>query len=172
MKTQNRVSFLMAVFSLTMLFAVAGRSADLTTTDCRLVFSSANSCEKIRITSSGVQWTEAWPNGAWEPAEEFLGYVFLKTVQHEGNTLKVLVGVTKNGAIASVHVKGSNGIAEEFLAQFRGKKLTSNFDLAQTSEDLLSVPTPLQAMHGKRALSASLASSVKEIMQAAAQVLN
>jgi hypothetical protein len=134
-------------------------------------FPGANSSEKTRTLDSGVQYTEVWPHGPWEPAEEFLGYVFLKPLQHEGRTIGILVGMTNTGVITSVRVKGLDGVDEEFLAQFRGKTLQANFDLARTPEDLLFVPAKIKAMQGNLALSESIAHGVKEIATSAIKVV-
>lgn len=143
----------------------------LTTPDCKLIYPGANSSEAIRTLASGVQWTEAWEQGAWGRAEDFLGYVFLKSQVYEGKSIAVLVGVASTGLITSVRVKGSENIEEEFLAQFRGKSVRGNFNLVRAPEDLLPVPAGIRAMAGNLALSESIAQSVKEIASAANEVM-
>lgn len=109
--------------------------------------------------------------GARGPPEEFLGYVFLESFQHEGRTIGVLVGITNTCVISEVSVKGIDGIDEELLARFRGKNLESNFDLARTPEDLLFVPVKIKSMKEEPALSESIARGVKEIAMAAIKVV-
>jgi hypothetical protein len=161
----------MLIVGLSASLSAAKTPSDLTQADCRSIFSGANSSEKIRTLASGVLWTEAWEQGAWGPPEEFLGYVFLKSLPHEGKTIGVLVGMTSTGFISKVSVKGLNGIDEAFLAQFRGKTTQGNFDLMRTPEDLLVVPAKIKAMQGNLALSESIAQSVKEIAASASKVV-
>jgi len=168
---QNRIISIMLIIGLSASLSVAKTPSELTSTDCRSIFPGANSSEKTRTLESGVLWTEAWEHGAWGPAEEFLGYVFLKSLQHEGKTIGVLVGMTSTGIISKVSVKGLAGVDEEFLAQFRGKTSQNNFDLARTPEDLLFVPAKIRAMQGNPALSESIAQGVKEIATSAIKVV-
>lgn len=172
MTNSNRILAMVLILGLTTSMSVAKTPAELTRADCRSMFPSANSSEAVRILESGVQWTEAWEHGAWGPAEEFLGYVFLKSLQHENKTIEVVAGVTSRGVISSISVKGIDGVAAEFLAQFHGKTIQDNFDLARTPEDLLYVPVKVKAMQGNLALSESIAQSVKEIALSAKQVIN
>lgn len=167
---QKRVISIMLIIGLSASLAAAKMPSELTSADCRSIFPGANSSEKIRTLASGVLWTEAWEQGAWGPAEEFLGYVFLKTLQHEGKTISVLVGMTNTGVIAKVSVKGLDGVDEKFLAQFRGKTSQDSFDLMRTPEDLLVVPAKIKAMQGNLALSESIAEGVKAIVTSANQV--
>lgn len=149
----------------------AKKSSGLSLQECRAIFPGANSSEATNVLESGVQWTEVWEHGSWGPPEEFLGYVFLKSFQHESQAIDVWVGMTKTGVISGVRVKGIAGVDEEFLTQFRGKASPANFDLARTPEDLLVVPAKLQAMGKNLVLSESIARSVKEIAFAAAQIV-
>lgn len=162
----------MLLLGLLVCMAVAGTPTRLTNQDCRQIFPGANSCEAIRTLDSGVQWTEAWERGAWGPAEEFRGYIFFKSQQHEGKTIAVLAGVTNTGTIAGVKVKGLAGVDEEFLAQFCGKSVQQNFALARTPEDLLSVPAKIRMMQGNLALSESIVQAINDIAPAANRVLN
>lgn len=168
---QNRIISTMLILGLSASLSVAKTPSELTPTDCRSIFSGANSSEKIRTLESGVLYTEAWEQGAWGPPEEFLGYVFLKSRQHEGKTIGVLVGMTNTGVISKVGVKGFDGVDEAFLAQFRGKTLQGSFDLMRTPEDLLVVPAKVRAMQGNLALSESIAQGVKEIAASASTVV-
>ena len=168
---QNRIISIVLIIGLSASLSAAKAPSDLTQADCRAIFPGANSSEKIRTLESGVLWTEAWEQGAWGPAEEFLGYVFLKPLQHEGKTIGVLVGMTNTGVISKVSVKGLDGVDEAFLAQFRGKTTQGSFDLMRTPEDLLVVPAKIRAMQGNLALSASIAQGVKEIAAAANKVV-
>ena len=167
----NRILSIMLILGLSASTSAAKTPPELTQTDCKSIFPGANSSEATRTLESGVRWTEAWEHGAWGPPEEFLGYVFLKSMQHDGKTIDVLVGMTSTGVIRGVRVKGLDGIDEEFLAQFRGKTLQDNFDLARTPEDLLFVPAKIRAMQGNLALSASIAQGVKEIVMSADKVI-
>lgn len=161
----------MLLLGLLVCVAVAGTPTRLTNQDCRQIFPGANSCEAIRTLDSGVQWTEAWERGAWGPAEEFRGYVFFKSQQHEGKTFSVLVGVTNTGTLSTVKVKGLNNVADEFLAQFSGKSVRQSFALARTPEDLLSMPAMIRVMQDNGALSESIVQVVKDIALSANQVL-
>ncbi|MGH7600551.1 MAG: hypothetical protein ACREOI_29700 [bacterium] len=167
----NRIISIMLIVGLSASLAAANTPSELTSTDCRSIFPGANSSEKTRTLESGVRWTEAWEQGAWGPAEEFLGYVFLKTLPNEGKTIGVLVGMTKTGVISKVSVRGLDGVDEAFLAQFRGKTPQDNFDLMRTPEDLLVVPAKIRAMQGNFALSESIAQTVKEIVASANNVV-
>ncbi len=167
----NRMLSILLMLGLSASTAAAKMPSGLTQEDCRLIFPGANSCEKICALESGILWTEAWHNGSWETTEEFFGYVFLKSLQHDGKTIQVLVGMTKTGVISGVRVKGVDGVDEEFLAQFRGKTSQNNFDLARTPEDLLFVPAKLKAMQGNLALSESIVQGVKEIATSANKVI-
>ncbi len=168
---KNRTLSVMLILGLSASLSFAKTPSELTPIDCRSIFSRTNSSEKIRTLESGVLWTEAWEQGAWGPAEEFLGYVFLKTLQHEGKTIGVLVGMTSAGVISKVSVKGLNGVDEKFLAQFHGKASQDNFDLMRTPEDLLVVPAKIRAMPGNLALSESIAQGVKAIAKSANKVV-
>ena len=168
---RNRISCLMLMLGLSASISQAQTLSVLTQADCRSIFPGSNSSEATRTLDSGVMWTEAWEHASWGPAEEFQGYVFMKSLQHEGATLGVMVGVTNTGVISTVSVKGQAGVSEEFLAQFHGKALQGNFEVARTAEDLLFVPAKIKAMQGNLALSESLAQSVKEIAAAAGKVV-
>lgn len=161
----------MLILGLSASMSVAGNPSGLTRQDCRQIFPGTNSSEAVRTLGSGVQWTEAWEQGSWGPAEEFRGYIFFKSQQHEGKTISVLVGVTNTGTIASVKVKGLAGVDEEFLAQFRGKSVWQSFAVALTPEDLLSVPAKIRMMQGNLSLSESLVQAVNDIALAAVNVM-
>lgn len=171
MTSKHRFLSILLVFGLSAATAVAQSPSILTQPDCRLIFPSANSCESTRVTKSGVLWTEVWEHGSWGPSEEFFGYVFMKSVQHDGTTIDVLVGMTSTGVITNVKVKGLAGVNDEFLAQYRGKTSQDNFDLARTPEDLLVVPAKIRAMQGNLALSESIVQGVKEIAISANKVV-
>jgi hypothetical protein len=160
---QNRILSLMLILGVSASMAVAQAPAGLTQQDYKSLFPGCNSSETPRALESGVQYTEAWEHGAWGPPEEFLGYIFLKSLQHEGKTIDVLVGMRNTGVISSVRIKGIGGIDDEFLAQYRGKTAQDNFDLARTPEDLLVVPARVKSIQGNPALSESIAQAVKEI---------
>ncbi|MDZ7300650.1 MAG: hypothetical protein ONB44_00765 [candidate division KSB1 bacterium] len=171
MMKKDQILFTVLMFGLLTSMSVAKTPSGLTQQDCKLMFPLANSCEAIKTLEPGILWTEVWEHGAWGPPEEFLGYVFLKSLQHEGRTIDILVGITNTGVISKVCLKGVDGIEEEFLAQFRGKSLQDNFDLARTPEDLLFVPAKIRAMKRNPALSESIARGVKEIAAAANKVV-
>ena len=156
---------------LTTSMPVAETPLALTSADCKSIFPRVNSSEAIRTIEPGVQWTEAWEHGSWGPAEEFLGYVFFKSMRHEGKTIGVLIGITNTGVISKVSIKGLDSVDEKFLAQFRDKTLKDNFDLMRTREDLLQAPAKIKAMQGNLALSESIAQGVKEIALSAGQVI-
>ena len=142
----------------------------MTVEDCTLIFPETNSCEKMRALETGELFGEAWSNGA-ESADEFLGYIFLKSITHEGKTLDMLVGVNKSGVINGVKVKGADEVTEEFLAQFQGKTAQYNFEVACTPDDLMYVPLKIKAMRGNIPLSESIAQGVKKIATLAPHVI-
>jgi len=142
----------------------------LTVEDCALIFPETNSCEKMRALETGELFSEAWSNGA-ESADEFLGYVFLKSVTHEGRTLDLVVGVNESGVISGVKVKGADEVPEEFLVQFHGKTAQYNFEVACTTDDLMYVPLKIKAMRGNIPLSESIAQGVKAIATLAPRTL-
>ena len=168
---KNRMLSTTLILGVSASMSVAQAQSALTQQDYRTIFPGANASEATRALESGVLYTEAWELGAWGPAEEFLGYIFFKSLQHEGKMIDVLVGMTSTGVISSVRVKGIDGVADEFLAQFCGKTSQDNFDLARTPEDLLVVPAKIRAMQGNLALSASIAQGVKESVAAANNVV-
>lgn len=149
----------------------AQRPLVLTVEDCALIFPETNSCEKMRLHESGVVYGEAWANGTLEIPDEFLGYVFLKTVKHEDAVLDILVGMNKSGVIQGVKVRGADDVPEEFLAQFHGKTERYNFEVACTADDIMYVPLKIKAMRGSVPLSESIAQGVKAIATLAPAVL-
>ncbi|MDL1875071.1 hypothetical protein FBQ85_07845 [Cytophagia bacterium CHB2] len=161
----------MLILGLSASMSVAGNPSGLTRQDCRQIFPGTNSSEAVRTLGSGVQWTEAWERGSWGPAEEFRGYILLKSLQHEGKTITVLLGVTNTDVISSAKIKGNGGAEEEFLSQFHGKSVRQNFALARTPEDLLSVPAKIRMMQGNLSLSESLVQAVNDIALAAVNVM-
>ncbi len=140
----------------------AQRPLVLTVEDCALIFPETNSCEKMRALETGELFGEAWVNGM-ESADELLGYVFLKTVTHEGRTFDLLVGVNQSGLIKGVKVKGADDVPEEFFAQFHGKTAQYDFEVACTPDDIMYVPLKIKALRGNVPLSESIAQSVKAI---------
>ena len=146
------------------------KPVSLTAEDGALVFPATNSCEKIRLHESGVVYGEAWANGTLETPDEFLGYIFLKTVKHEDAVLDILVGVNKSGVIQGVKVKGGEEIAEEFLAQFHGKTAQHDFEVACTPNDLLYIPLKIKALRSNIPLSETVAQGVQEIASLAPRV--
>jgi len=138
------------------------RPTSLTAKDCALIFSETDFCEKMRVLETGELFGEAWSNGA-EGADEFLGYVFLKSVTHEGKTFDLLVGVNKSGVIQGVKVRGADEVPEEFLAQFQGKTGRYNFAVAYTADDIMYVPLKIKAMRGNIPLSETIVQGVKAI---------
>jgi hypothetical protein len=168
MLKKNCLVSMMLILGLSASIAVAKTPSRLTLENFALIFPEATTCENVQEIESGIQYGEAWHEGSWETTEEFLGYVFFKTLTHEKQTLDILVGVTRAGAIARVKIKG---VDERFLAQFRGKTAQDNFEIAQTPEDLLYIPTKIRALQGNLPLSASIAQSVKEIVSVASHVI-
>ena len=162
MKRKIFLLALMLPLALSAAIRYAQRPLVLAVEDCALVFPEANSCEKIRILETGELFGEAWSNGV-DRADEFLGYVFLKPVTHEGKSLDLLVGVNKAGVIQGVKVKGADEVAEEFLAQFQGKTGRYNFEVACTADDIMYVPLKIKAMRENIPLSETIAQAVKAI---------
>jgi hypothetical protein len=168
---KNCILALMLVLGVPASMLAATNSHKLTTEDCTLVFPSANSCERMKEVESGVIYGEAWSNGSWETTDEFLGYIFLRSVAHEGKTIKILIGMTNTGAIAKVKITGIDGVDEKFLAQFQGKTWQDGFDIARTPEDLLYIPTKIRAMKKNIPLSESIAQGVKEAAALAPRII-
>lgn len=169
----RRILLSAMLFSLVLSTACyAQSSVVLTLEDCARLFPETNSCEKIGGLDTDIVYGEAWCNdGTKETPDTFLGYVFLKTLTHEGKTLDLFVGTTESGVIKEVRVKGAGEIAEEFLAQFQGKTAQHNFDLACNPEDILYVPIKIKALQGNISLSATIAQGVKAIATVAPRVV-
>jgi len=147
------------------------RPMSLTAKDCALIFTEANSFEKIRTHETGVIYGEVWANGTTETPDAFLGYVLAKTVKHGDSLLDILVGVNKTGVINAVKVKGLDEVPEEFLAQFHGKTGQYNFEVACTADDIMYVPLKIKAMRGNIPLSESITQGVKAIATLAPALL-
>jgi hypothetical protein len=134
----------------------------LTEQECYQIFPRADACRAAQMPDGKIYW-EAWHTGYDDDADELLGYVFLRPMTHEGSEMKLLVGVTTQGTIAKVRIRGTKAIDDEFLAQFEGKSLRSEFQIAKTLEDLLVVPAKIKAQAGKPELSESIVSEIKAI---------
>ncbi len=150
-------------------FVTALAQPRLTAQDGALVFPGA---EVLKATgeSAGRTYGEAWDAGSAAGEEKFLGHVLHKTVAFNRAAAGLLVGITPEGAISRVHLKEGPPIDGEFLAQFAGKTADTDFALARTLEDVLSVPTMLKAIRGQRELSETIAREVQELVLFAKQM--
>ncbi|MGH7492045.1 MAG: hypothetical protein ACREOO_06580 [bacterium] len=157
---------IMLMLGLTASMSIAKTPSRMTLQDCWSIFPAATAFEKATALGPDVMCAKVLQV---EPPEQILGYVFHKSLQSEGGTIEVLVGVTNAGAISIVKAKGI-GIEEEFLAQFRGKTSRDDFELARAPEDLLFVPVKIKAMKTNLALAESIAQGMKEILLSADRV--
>jgi hypothetical protein len=166
-----RISAVTLLLILITITANAQTYPKLTDKDCSLIFPSSNFC---RITQDAKEMSscEAWFRGDYENEDEFLGYIFLKPLQHQGKDLSLLVGMTSRGTIHKVRIREMNDINREFLAQFHGKTFDDRFDIARKLEDLLFIPSKLRAMEGNLALSELIAGGVKEIVTSAKKMIS
>ncbi len=171
MISRNRLLPIILILGLSAPMFAAGVPVALTQEDCVLVFPGANSCEKTRAIASGIVYSESWSKGSWETTEEFLGYVFLKSVAHEGKTLSILVGMTKAGVISKVATKGVDGVEERFLAQFHGMTAQDSFETAHTPEDRLFIPAKIRVLRENVLLSEKIAQGVREITLSAPKAI-
>ena len=163
---------IMLILGLTASMSAAKTPPGLTQQDCWSIFPNATAFERTETLASGVLYAKALrgePGETSETPDQFLGYVFLKSLQHEGGAIDVLVGTTHAGAIVRIRVKGIV-IEEEFLAQFQGKTSRDTFEIARVPEDLLFVPVKIKALKTNPALSESIVHRVKEILLAADKV--
>ena len=172
MKMIIRIQIATLIFGLSASMTFGQTHHRVTERDCNMFFPRSHSNEMTRSLDTGVSFAEVWEQGSWGPAEEFYGFVFVKTVQYQGKNIDLLAGVSKTGKILGVRAKGNESVNEAFLAQFKGLTYESNFDLVQTQNDLLSVPSKIKSMQGKVDLSQSIAQGIKEIAQAANTVID
>ncbi|MCA9741546.1 MAG: hypothetical protein H6695_19920 [Deferribacteres bacterium] len=172
MKMIIRIQIATLIFGLSASMTFGQTHHRVTERDCNMFFPRSHSNEMTRSLDTGVSFAEVWEQGSWGPAEEFYGFVFVKTVQYQGKNIDLLAGVSKTGKILGVRAKGNESVNDAFLAQFKGLTYESNFDLVQTQNDLLSVPSKIKSMQGKVDLSQSIAQGIKEIAQAANTVID
>ncbi len=151
--------------------ANAETNVKLTQQDCSSIFSWAEYCQTSR-TTDGELYCKAWfdRRGFGDDVDEFLGYVFAKPLLIEGKEAKLLVGVTESGRISRVRVAGADSIDQEFLSQFKGKRLGDSFEIARSLEDILYVPSSLKAMRGDIESSRIIASAVREALVSASKL--
>lgn len=140
--------FAMLWLALSFLPGQAQTRQPLTEKECWELFPRANRYH-IEQQKDGTFFCEAWHSGHEEDADELLGYVFLKTVTHHDTQKEFLIGVAPNATIAKIKWRKSEAAEDEFLAQFKGKSLSSNFEMAKTPEDLLPVPAKLNLEKSK-----------------------
>lgn len=157
---KHRMIAIMLTLGLSASMATAKMPSGLTLQDCWSIFPNASAFEKAMTSEPDVLCAKILQV---EPPDQILGYVSHRTLQHEGRTIDVLVGVTNTGAVSAVRVKGLS-VEEEFLAQFNGKTSRDSFELARAPEDLLFIPAKIKAMKENLALSESIAQGVKEIV--------
>ena len=119
--------------------------------ECLQIFPRADACQAGNRLNGKMYW-EAWNTGYNDDADKLLGYIFLAPFTGEGSELELVVGVTTQGTISKVKLRGVAGVSEEFFAQFEGKSLRFEFEIAKTLEDLLFVPAKIKAQAGKHQL--------------------
>jgi hypothetical protein len=149
-----------------MVYAQTTKRQSISNQDCAAVFAHSDVGKSTR-TLEGVDYCEAWNQGAAPGEEEFLGYVFRKPLPLAGQEAYLLVGVNKEGAIARVRAQNTDMIDGEFLAQFDERSLSGNWKIVRAPEDLLHVPAKIKAMRGKPELSESIVREVKAILSIA-----
>jgi len=142
----------------------------LTEKDCWEIFPRANSYQ-AQQTSDGSPYREIWHGGHEDETDELLGYVFLKTLKNQEKELVLLVGIDDDGKIARVKVRGKEAIDEQFLSQFKGRSLNSDFEIARTAEELLHTPMKLKALKGDLQFSENIAKTIHGALQSAARLL-
>lgn len=106
-------------------------------------------------------FAQAWHQGHDYGEDEFLGLISFSTLEMEGNSVQLLVGVKPSGSIAKVIANATDAVDTEFLTQFEGKDLKASFEIVRTPEDLMFVPKKIKAMRGKLEMSEIIAKEVQ-----------
>ena len=165
-------SSITAFFVLTMsaLMIQAQTSKKLTDKECWEIFPRAN-IYQAQQAGDGSLYREAWHGGHEDETDELLGYVFLKALKNQENEIELLVGVDADGKISKVKARRKETIDEQFLSQFKGRSLNSNFEIARTPDEFLHVPAKLKAINGDFQLSENIARTVHGTLQSAARLL-
>jgi hypothetical protein len=155
-----------AVTTLALLLAVSSVQAQkqqtISESQCRQIFMSADDYQNRR-TSDGMPYCEVYSDRDDDP-RMLLGYVFLKTLALADKETALLIGVDTYGKIVKVNTTEPTAIAEEFLAQFEGKNLTSSFEVVKTAEDLMHVPSKIKAIRDNVEMSERIAKTVHETL--------
>ena len=143
----------------------AQKQQNISESQCRKIFLSADDYQNRR-TSDGMPYCEVY----WDRDDDprvLLGYVFLKTLTLSDKETGLLVGVDANGKIVKVTATEPTASAEEFLAQFEGRSLNANFDVAKTAEDLLYLPSKIKGIKDNLEMSENIAKTVHEMLLSA-----
>jgi len=159
----------MGVFCIVFFGCAALKPSQVTKNDCALVFPRTDDYEKL-TSPDGQPYYEAWERGFADDVDEFLGYVFPETFLYEGNNIKIIIGLSKSKKISNIVVLSIQSVSEEFMSQFKGRSSGDSFEIAQTPDDLLSIPSKLKPMSENVLLSRKIASIVKEILISASSV--
>lgn len=155
-----------AVLVVCMFLALPGAWAQkvLTWKEGRLVFPWTNSVTNTAI-ENGLRSAEAWHLDN-EEGDAFLGYVYSKNLAVDRDTVRLYIGIDATGnvrKVVSLQSKDIRGL-QEFLEQFNGRSADSNFKIVQTAADLLTVPAPVKAIHGKEKLSYEIAREIEALV--------
>lgn len=166
MKTLNRIlnSILAAMLLLTLSATVTNSQTQqgLTQKDCSQIFSRTDDCKATQI--SNTLFCKVWYIGYADDTDEFLGYVFLKPISYKGEKVNLIIGIAEDGRIYRVKTEESNMINQEFLQQFEGKSIHNSFEIAQTLDDVLYVPSKVKAVDGDIKTSQEISKGVKETL--------
>src|SRR5574341_166541 len=132
----------MALAVLALALAVSSVQAQkpqkISESQCRKIFLSADPYRNRR-TPEGTPYCEVH----WDCDDDlrvWLGYAFLKTLALPDKETPLIIGVDTRGRIVEVKTEKPTAATEEFLAQFEGRSLTTNFEVAETVDD--SCPKP------------------------------
>jgi len=130
------------------------------------IFPKADYCRQTGVLNRDY-FCEARRTGYDGEPDKLIGYVLVRKLDYCGIEMRVLVGIGLDGEISKVLVKGPEAIEQEFLAQFEGKSLRSNFEIAKAPEDLLFVPAKIKAISGKVEICEEIAKTVSALMKSA-----
>lgn len=150
--------------------------AKISINDCAKVFHWTDDCETFR-DSDGKQYYKAWHKGYGDASDELLGYVFPKRIVYKTDTAYILVGVipSPEGTGGRIHkvitLSSTFIIPSDFLLQFNEKGIQDSFEIVRGVDDLLSVPSKIKPIFGKKELSEMIADSVKEVLSSVNMIL-
>ncbi|MCA9742994.1 MAG: hypothetical protein H6695_15225 [Deferribacteres bacterium] len=152
------------IATLALLASTLHAGEKITWRDGSKVFTWANAVEKSHVVD-GRHIGEAWHlSYARDGEDELLGLVVLSSVSVDGQAINLVVGISTSGEISRVAVREHGVVDAEFLAQFEGLSAASDFAIAESVDDLTTIPAALKAMRGKEALSMAIASEVSAVL--------